>query len=84
MGFIRQHAGFHINLFLSLEANLLQTFNFVFYRLLKNITKFCVVVLGLRPMTFGVITCFDPVPKLATYCHLLKKGGKIANNCLQP
>ena len=22
--------------------------------------------------------------KLATYCHLLKKGGKIANNCLQP
>ena len=56
MGFIRQHAGFHIKLFLSLEANLLQTFNVVFYRLLKNITKFCVVVLGLRPMTFGVIT----------------------------
>ena len=48
--------GFHINLFLSLEANLLQTFNFLFYRLLKNITKFCVVVLSLRPMTFGVIT----------------------------
>ena len=41
--------GFHINLFLSLEANLLQTFNFLFYRLLKNITKFCVVVLGLQP-----------------------------------
>ena len=48
--------GFHINLFLSLEANLQQTFNFLFYRLLKNITKFCVVVLSLRPMTFGVIT----------------------------
>ena len=47
---------FIYNFFLSLEANLLQTFNFLFYRILKNITKFCVVVLGLRPMTVGVIT----------------------------
>jgi len=48
--------GFHIQLFLSLEANLMQTFNFLFYRHLKNITKFCVAVLGLQPMAFGVIT----------------------------
>ena len=46
---------FHIKLFLPLEANLLQTFNSLFYRLLKNITKFHGVVLGLHPMTFGVI-----------------------------
>ena len=59
---------FIYNFFLSLEANLLQTFNFLFYWLLKNITKFCIVVLGLRSMTFGVIT----FPKINETFWLMK------------
>ena len=45
--------GFQIKLFVLLEANLLQTLKFLFYRLLKKVTKFCVVGLGPQPITLA-------------------------------
>ena len=48
--------GFSDNTFPAVGSKFAVDFEFFLYRLLENITKFRVVVLGPRPMTFGVIT----------------------------
>ena len=48
--------GFSDNTFSAVGSKFAVDFEFFLYRLLENITKFRVVVLGPRPMTFGVIT----------------------------